>query len=115
MLIGERTIRLYIYIFFYVLVNNSCSSIDTFGGNRHSSIIPIIGEYSDARAGPGHLHSQTQIPFSQFDRLKLERSTWSISFPARSTVHYSPFDIACKQYSHGARHPLAAAICHGAV
>lgn len=99
----------------FPLANALCSSIYTLGGNRHSSIIPIIGEHSDARPGPGRLHSQTQIPFSQFDRLKLERSTCSISFPARSTVHYSSFDIACKQYSHGSRHPLAAAICHGAV
>ncbi|EHK45108.1 hypothetical protein TRIATDRAFT_257165 [Trichoderma atroviride IMI 206040] len=68
---------------------------------RYSSKIPVIGEdsLSDARAGPGHLHSETQIPSSQFDQLRLEQST--ISCPARSTMHYSPLDVAASNIATG--------------
>lgn len=84
-----------VFIFFSALQPVFRSSINTFGGNAVFSHNPYHWRVIlTPELVQGICILKLKYYFLQFDRLKLERSTCSISFLACSTVHYSRFDIA---------------------
>jgi hypothetical protein len=95
--IRERII--YLYISFFPSNQVPVLSLIHSAVMRRSSILPIIGRDISRPSSSAASAFPNSNPFSQLDRPRLEQC--SISYSARSILHYSPFDAAASNIATG--------------